>query len=245
MRPLTAANALAAWERGLRRDDLGRSLALLAVALPGHSAEELAALPIGGREAALAALRRASFGPRLDGLARCPECGASLEFGLDLDELTAGAAPPPAGERSVEQDGWRVRFRLPASADLVAAAGCATVSLARELLFARCVVEALREGEPVAVEQLPPAVAEAVGAAMEAADPLAELPLEIDCAACGHRWTALLDIGLFLWAEVSAIAQRLVYEVHALATAYGWSETEILAMSAVRRQRYLELLPSA
>jgi hypothetical protein len=31
-------------------------------------------------------------------------------------------------------------------------------------------------------------------------------------------------------------------EVHTLAAMYGWRETDILAMSAWRRQRYLEMI---
>jgi hypothetical protein len=34
----------------------------------------------------------------------------------------------------------------------------------------------------------------------------------------------------------------MVREVHRMASAYGWREADILAMSAFRRQRYLELI---
>ncbi len=50
-----------------------------------------------------------------------------------------------------------------------------------------------------------------------------------------------LDIGRFLWREVSVAARRMLAEVHLLASAYGWAERDILALCPVRRAAYLEL----
>ena len=49
----------------------------------------------------------------------------------------------------------------------------------------------------------------------------------------------MLDIGSFVWAEIESRARRVLGEVHALASAYGWSEAETLSLSAVRRASYL------
>ncbi|MBC7992234.1 MAG: phage baseplate protein, partial [Rhizobacter sp.] len=38
--------------------------------------------------------------------------------------------------------------------------------------------------------------------------------------------------------DLAAQAERVVDDVHTLAGAYGWNETEILAMSAARRALY-------
>jgi hypothetical protein len=56
-----------------------------------------------------------------------------------------------------------------------------------------------------------------------------------------HSWDVLFDIVSFFWAEIGAWAQRLLREVHALASAYGWREADILALSAWRRRQYLDL----
>jgi hypothetical protein len=45
-----------------------------------------------------------------------------------------------------------------------------------------------------------------------------------------------------LWAEIEVRAKRLLLEVHLLATAYGWSEAEILSLNAQRREFYLEMV---
>jgi hypothetical protein len=46
----------------------------------------------------------------------------------------------------------------------------------------------------------------------------------------------------FFWMEVESWAYRILRQVHALASAYGWSEGDILAMSPWRRQFYLEMV---
>jgi hypothetical protein len=72
--------------------------------------------------------------------------------------------------------------------------------------------------------------------------PDAEAPLDFICPSCGHQWRAFFDIAAFFWAEIAAQARRLLREVHILASAYGWREADILAMSARRRQAYLEMI---
>jgi hypothetical protein len=37
-------------------------------------------------------------------------------------------------------------------------------------------------------------------------------------------------------------ARRALSEVHVLATAYGWSESEIFEMSSARREFYLQMV---
>ena len=51
-----------------------------------------------------------------------------------------------------------------------------------------------------------------------------------------------LDVAAFFWTELNAWAVRLLREIHALASAYGWREADILALSPKRRDLYLELI---
>ena len=71
---------------------------------------------------------------------------------------------------------------------------------------------------------------------MSGADPMADIHLALNCPSCEHKWEAPFDIVAFLWREISAAARRLLREVHTLASAYGWTETEILALSPARRR---------
>ncbi len=238
MRALAAADVLRLWETARRLPPVERALALLHAAQSGCSRDELAALPLGERDRRLLCLRELCFGDQLAGCCDCPHCGAAAEFDLACSALRAGAHEP--GERKVRAGEYTVRVRPLDSFDLAAAAGAADVPAARRILLERCVIDAQRGGAAAKVDALEESAVAAIAEAALAADPMAELLLNLACPACGHRWQAGLDIAHILWAEMNARAQRLLSEVHVLARAYGWREADILGMSAARRAAYLQ-----
>ena len=66
------------------------------------------------------------------------------------------------------------------------------------------------------------------------------LELGTSCTGCGAAMVLPFDIAVFLDGEMGARASRLLDEVHLLASSYHWSESEILALPASRRQDYLK-----
>lgn len=235
-----AGKLLALYERWEGASPARRALALLAAAgdLPP---DEVAALPVGRRDDALLRLRERLFGPRVVSTATCPACRERAELDFDLADVRV-AEPAPAEHLHLEVDGFSLVARLPTGGDLAEAAEAPGVETARRTLLARCVVGASESGEPRAAADLPDAVVRALGAALAAADPQAEVRLALACPACAHEWEALFDIASFLWSEVAAWAERTLREVHALALAYGWREADVLALTPWRRRRYLELV---
>lgn len=241
MQAMSVSKLLEVWEQGQGRPLYRRAILLLAAACPGESPEELSALSIGSRDARLLTLREWTFGRRLSCLTTCPACTERLEFSLDVPDLQA-AAPEVKDERfQFAIDGYAVEFRPLNTSDLVQAIGCPDGKQEHMVLMERCVLDARRENERIATEQLPARVFEALAAHMAQADPQAEIQLPLACPACDHRWRALFDIVSFFWSEIHAWAVRVLREVHLLASAYGWPEAEILAMSPVRRSLYLEM----
>jgi hypothetical protein len=83
-------------------------------------------------------------------------------------------------------------------------------------------------------------VLNAVAARLGELDPQADLMVPLECPECGHGWQSSLDIAEHLWTEIDTYAKRLIYEVTGLATAFGWTEAEVLAVSPARRRMYLE-----
>ena len=112
----------------------------------------------------------------------------------------------------------------------------------RRILFERCLIAAKLGGESVRAEQLPAQVVDAVAKCLAEADPQADVQLDISCPFCGWNWQASFDIVAFLWTEIEARACRLLQDVHVLARAYGWSEREVLDLSPLRRELYLEMV---
>ena len=244
MRALSAAEILHLWEVGTPRPALERALLLLSAALPETPASELSALPLGPRDRRLLDLRAATFGPELPLFARCPACAQELDFALAAADLLAGSAEAESralGPHELRTEAGVVRYRLPDSRDL-AAAGEYPPEEAERVLLGRCVLEVAIGGAAVFGPDLPAELREALARDMAEADPQAEINIDLACPACAHRWTMLFDVLAVLWADVSRGAMRLLQEVDALARAYGWGESAVLALSAQRRALYLEMV---
>lgn len=243
MRRLSEAEILEVWERGQGRDAQQQALAPLLVASPKRAAEELARLPLGERDAEILDLRRLTLGGLLQGSAPCPGCGLTVDFAVEVEEVLA-AGRGARGAVEVAAGGVEIRLRPLDSLDLAFAGAAPSLAEARRRLLERAVVGAERDGEPVAAGELPEAAVAALAEALEARDPLAVVPLAMACGRCGRQWQPLLEVAGFVWRELAARAERTMSDVHALAQAYGWSESTILALSPARRQFYIELAPS-
>ncbi len=241
MRVLSASELLDAWESGLAGQPIEQGLILLAAACPESSLEELAQLSIGRRDAQLLKLREMIFGSQLTSLASCPQCEQRLELNFTVADITAQQPQEQVELLTFARDEYEIQFRLPNSADLIQMTGW-EANEARFLLFGRCLMEARHKGETRSIDDLPMEIIEAVVEQMAEEDPQADIHLTLNCPACGHSCQAPFDIGAFFWAEINAWARRLLQDVHALATQYGWFESDILRMSARRRQFYLEMI---
>jgi len=225
MRSLTASEMLEVWDTAAAMSPTRRALAVLLAATPEAGPEELAALSIGARDARLLSLREWFFGPRVVGRAVCPVCEEHLVCAFDVDDVRV--AP-------LESGGNPVRYRLPDSTDLEAIASAADEATALGQLLERCVSD-----QTVAQTALQRAT---LTDEMARHDPQACVELSVTCHACRHPWSVVFDIASFFWTEIHAWAQRTLRDVHTLASAYGWSEQDILGLSNPRRQAYLELI---
>jgi hypothetical protein len=242
MRALSAAELFDVWERGQGQSPGQRALVLLAAACGETPLEHLAQLSIGRRDADLLALREQTFGPQLASTTACPHCGVQLEFRIDTDDICKTPPEQRDAPGQLTEAECEVAFRLPNSLDLATLDPAADLETNRRHLFERCVTEARRAGMEIAVSELPDSVVAAVAQRMAEIDPQADVQLALACPQCDHKWQAPLDPVSYFWSEIHAWAHRILREVHALASAYGWREADILALSAWRRQAYLELI---
>ena len=250
MRPLSASELLAVWERGSGPTSIRQALAILSVAFPEVSDNALAKLDVAQRDFALLHLRVLTFGPRIEGLAECPACHERLELDLDANNLTVlttslidpGNLILANPETSFRLNDYEVTFRLPNSMDLAALGGRIDVEIERQQLLAACIIRAQYNDQEIEVPELPSEVLNGIVERMSQTKPLVDLSISATCPTCSHNWEIIFDIASFFWQEINAWAARLIREVHTLAMAYGWREADILAMSAWRRQQYLELI---
>jgi hypothetical protein len=234
MRVTNERELLGLWEIGQARHPIDRALLLCAWAQPDIAPDRVAHLPLGVVNRYLLKMRRALFGPRIEARVACEECGELLEIDLAVEQLLAGAEDSHEGTE-LEIDGFR--FRLPDSSDLAAVAHELDPQAGAEKLLERCCI-----ARPPEAGASLTWVMDKAEAALEAADPIADLQLAVACETCGHRWQTQLDPGTLLWDELQAYARGVLGQVHALAQAYGWTEAEILALSPQRRATYLGMV---
>ncbi len=222
----SASTLLEVWETGEREHAIDRALTILS-AFTGERRETLALLGVNQRDALLLESRIRAFGRLLTGVAPCAACGSEVEVELALS--TPDGRLPESGV--IEIGGRAIRYRVPNSFDLAAAAACPDVSAGERVLESRCIDEAHTLDEAAIA-----AADDAIGALCSPAT----IDLIASCPACAATFAPPVDVVTIMWSEIAAYARGLLDDINALARRYGWSERDILGMSDARRRRYLE-----
>ena len=246
MKPLNAFELLNAWEHGLNQPLLYRALILIAAASPELDTDAVSKLSIGARDARLLQLREWMFGTQLLNTAQCPQCSEQVEWESKTTDLRVQAIDDTESleDFSLKVDNYQARFRLPTSMDI--AAVLATLendgNTGSTALVRRCIVSAEHDGKACDSSDLPQHIVDALSQKIGKLDPQAEIRTALVCPECSHQWEVLFDIASFLWIEINNWAERTLRTVHQLASAYGWTEKEILNLSPVRRQLYIGMV---
>ena len=237
MRALPATELLDRWEAGLAQPRWEWARAIVAAADPALTADSLDAMTVGERDRRLLDLRESIFGSQLACRSRCPMCGESVEMTVDIAMLRVDVTR--SLETTVDVPEYSLRVRIPNLKDLGHAARAPDVQAMRDVLLDRCVT-----GGSAGIAEVPAAALQRIVDTMAAADPQANVQLDLKCPVCAQTWSEVFDILEFFWSELDGWAERLLQDIHVLATAYGWSEAEVLALSPTRRARYLNLVGS-
>lgn len=246
------ADLVTAWEMaGGLTPPVRTAVLVYALGLAGSPAGALD-LDVGSTASLLAAGYAETYGDRVDLVVECGACGTTLEADVELPR-------PDPGPTSARRGRWEVR--RPTLGELAAVYGdpAAATRLRRW-----CVRPASGDDAPAgtagsagvagvagvadtaeAEGAAEPALDGAVGAALdEALDELAAAALPsgpVTCPQCGTRSEVVLDTAALLWDRLRRDTPRLLSDVAILASAFGWSEAEILALTDARRQAYLQL----
>lgn len=221
-----AVTAFEVWENGEREHPIDRALTILG-AFTGEPRAKLAQLGVHRRDALLLQSRVLAFGPIFQGVAQCAACPCEIDVAIELSDLDDASAPEGG---ALEIEGAHIAYRVPNSFDLAAIAGCSDVDEAERRLRERCIT---------ADSPLGDALVQAVDGELGRLCASAPIVLELSCPQCGAAFQMPVDIGAFLWSELSEYARGLIDEVDVLASRYGWTEGEILSLPAARRRHYL------
>lgn len=239
LKPLDGAAELLAAET--REDATRGALRLLAlVAEPVDEAAQARAtdwtgLSVTDFETLLLALRADLFGTRVRSDFACPapSCGDRVEMEFSLADYLAAVRPrrPRGVVADADRPGWwrcgEVAFRLPSAQDQLEAQARPDGAV---LLARRCL-------DP---HDAPPAQRARAERAMAAMAPEVSGPIGGQCPGCGAPLTALFHAPSFVMGELRRAVGLLAEEIDLVASAYHWSEAEILALPRSRRQAYAE-----
>lgn len=238
--PVDELSLLKVLERGLDQPAYKRALLLLEAAQPGIEPGSLANLSIGQRDRRLLLLREQLFGSRMECTLACPACGEALEFSCSVTDLCLEPALPHDQHLELIRGDTAVRYRLPNSDDLETALRDDPEENGQAAVLERCIQQVTENDRDITGQPLPQELQAAVLEGMESADPQGNVELDMTCPSCAEQWQSPFDIVTYLWSELEAWGQRLLGDIHALASAYGWSEAEVLAVTPWRRRQYLE-----
>jgi len=188
---------------------------------------ETRTLPLHEWESALLDLRATLLGPRIEAHVVCAACGAGAMLAFDTTALPREAMAVPALPLPLHP------LSVGDLADLEATGLMGQEGLV--FLLARAARCTAADAEAA----LSGAGAEALTTALETLAGGLGIELTTDCPSCNAAVAAPFDVAAFVDAEMQARAQRLLDEVHLIASTYHWAEEAILSMPDQRRQAYL------
>jgi hypothetical protein len=232
-----AASLLAAWEAGTDVAPVARGAAVLDVLAPGISSAMDIPLP---RLAGLAARCHAQvFGADVEGVLECGACGVLLDVPVRLCDLVPSAVPPHDRDGAPHTIAG-ITVRSPTTRDL-AAVSREFGSDGRGALLARCITAG---GRPVDIAALRPDDVDEIDELLESIAGDALPMIRTSCPGCAADVSSTVDAAGILWERVDELAPHLLADVARLAAAFGWRESDVLALSPVRRAAYLQLASS-
>lgn len=191
---------------------------------------------VGERTAAL--LRLVALTEQREEIALCAKCwshacGEPFEFELPLPSLPGGGTDPRPFLIQLD-DGRALTMRRPTGEDLRRWRDAQPGSRVEAL---RLMLDSLLVNGQAGPEDEP-----TLSASIGAMDPLVDFTISCQCPACGARNEVAIDLETCALSSLAHRQRALLQEVHQLASHYGWTESEVLAVPASRRARYLALI---
>lgn len=238
----SAQRILEVWEYAAVLAPEARTRSLLSLIVPDLSQEQIGDLVLGERNRQLLELRQQLFGSVLQAYVECSQCNEALDLEFLIEDFGFTAISSVPRQHHICLGQLSANVNLPDGQVLSALSVVESIEQGRLELFSHCVQEVWRNNHEVEFSDLTNKELDALETAITELDPRMEILFDLQCPECSHEWQSPLELATFLWREFDRHARQLLENVHLLANSYGWSEADILNMSATRRQHYIERL---
>lgn len=189
----------------------------------------------------LLAIANVSTGATTAAVAVCSNTDCRERVELELGLSGFADEEPVTSIDWLSPDGKEISCRLPTGQDQIS-----WLTLAKneqgigDALLAESLIETpARELLP---RPLPEDWIDSLGSALNVADPLTALNLDVSCPFCDQALRVDVDLEQLLLEGLRLQQRRLIEQVHRLAFSYHWSEIDIAALPEWRRERYLSRL---
>jgi hypothetical protein len=168
----------------------------------------------------------------------CGRCAEKMDVSFRYADLPVKNATGTFPEFTLQLDKKTLRVRVPNGADQEAIAELSEAEQALHMLLQR-IVRPVGKGR--ALFNLDTTAAAAIENAVETVAPELGTTLVAPCPHCAAENHVTVD----LYAFVGKLCRELVADVHQIASAYHWTEQDILALPQQRRKHYLALIDRA
>lgn len=191
-------------------------------------------LPVGDLDLLVVWRRREQRGDLLVAEGRCSRCDTPVDIRFSLAAYAAHHRPRPTRRAEPLGAGWYALraggavFRLPTVADVIAARDAPD---ARRDLLRRCLRESVTAATARAVEQV-----------MASLGPTLNATVTGNCPECGASVELAVQARELCLAELRQSAVGVYDDVNLIASAYGWSQDDILDLPSARRRRYADTI---
>lgn len=241
--PITGAFELSLAESGSAEASLPRRVTIVLSSALEHvggvpaTVERVHALAVGDRQFLMRQLAVLLDQDMVWLSSTCASCERGFDVQIEQSRLPvkeAGASFPFA----MAPASWGAcRVRVPSGEDQEAAVHIGDDRAATRLLARRCALDPV----PETIRELSDMDIARIEHAVEHAAPEVTTIVQSACPECGHANEVYVDP----YACLTATAGSLWDDIHDLASAYHWSERDILALSRARRQTYLRRIARA
>ncbi len=189
---------------------------------------------IADRDEILAALYISVFGEKIESTVICKNCEQKFDLDFALKNLLTHSKSPQifSNENGVYQLDTNISFRLPTGNDELAISGLSK-NEAENNLYIGC----LLTGNPKTSKEI-------VQQEMEKIAPVLNIDMQAICPECNHLQIVKFDIQTFFSTKLIQERTQLFNEIHALATNYHWSKSEILELPRSLRKRFFDMIQS-
>ena len=203
-------------------------LVQLGGASPQENVEDLS---VGERDQLLIQAFRSCFGDDIEVFSCCSVCSCELEVHVDLRSLSVP-------EYKADD---RAEFEVLGKCLNVEAIRIRDLKQLKSVGIDNWIDRKLTRAN-IEIDLIDQSVRDKYVARISDLDPQADICLEFECIECGAVWIDPFDIASQLWIRFDAMCKRLLASIHSLASAYGWSEEQVLGLSPWRREVYLNMV---